>query len=433
MRMSDIIDKKKYDTEMSFEEIQYVIQGYVNGTIPDYQVSAWLMTIYFNGMSEEEAFYLTKAMIESGDQLDLSAISKVKVDKHSTGGVGDKVSLIIAPIIACFDLAMAKMSGRGLGLTGGTIDKLESILSINVEQPVDTFIDTVKSVGFALIGQTGNLVPADKKLYALRDVTGTVDSIPLIASSIVSKKIAAGNDIILLDVKFGQGAFMKDAESAKELAASMIGIGRRFNKKFAALITDMNQPLGSMIGNAFEVYESIEILKGRGNSQLRQICVDTVAYLLRLSEKFAELDEAIEQINKVIDDGSAYNKFAEYVQAFGGNLDVFEDEHWVFSASSKLEIKALSGGFIHRIDAETIGRAAMIAGAGREKKEDSIDHHAGIQFIKQYGDQVQEGDVVGYLHTNKSIAPALIAELQQAVHIKPCAPGEHKHIYSYME
>ena len=433
MRMSDIIDKKKYDTEMSFEEIQYVIQGYVNGTIPDYQVSAWLMTIYFNGMSEEEAFYLTKAMIESGDQLDLSAISKVKVDKHSTGGVGDKVSLIIAPIIACFDLAMAKMSGRGLGLTGGTIDKLESILSINVEQPVDTFIDTVKSVGFALIGQTGNLVPADKKLYALRDVTGTVDSIPLIASSIVSKKIAAGNDIILLDVKFGQGAFMKDAESAKELAASMIGIGRRFNKKFAALITDMNQPLGSMIGNAFEVYESIEILKGRGNSQLRQICVDTVAYLLRLSEKFAELDEAIEQINKVIDDGSAYNKFAEYVQAFGGNLDVFEDEHWVFSASTKLEIKALSGGFIHRIDAETIGRAAMIAGAGREKKEDSIDHHAGIQFIKQYGDQVQEGDVVGYLHTNKSIAPALIAELQQAVHIKPCAPGEHKHIYSYME
>lgn len=433
MRMSDIIDKKKYDTEMSFEEIQYVIQGYVNGTIPDYQVSAWLMTIYFNGMREEEAFYLTKAMIESGDQLDLSAISKVKVDKHSTGGVGDKVSLIIAPIIACFDLAMAKMSGRGLGLTGGTIDKLESILSINVEQPVDTFIDTVKSVGFALIGQTGNLVPADKKLYALRDVTGTVDSIPLIASSIVSKKIAAGNDIILLDVKFGQGAFMKDAESAKELAASMIGIGRRFNKKFAALITDMNQPLGSMIGNAFEVYESIEILKGRGNSQLRQICVDTVAYLLRLSEKFAELDEAIEQINKVIDDGSAYNKFAEYVQAFGGNLDVFEDEHWVFSASTKLEIKALSGGFIHRIDAETIGRAAMIAGAGREKKEDSIDHHAGIQFIKQYGDQVQEGDVVGYLHTNKSIAPALIAELQQAVHIKPCAPGEHKHIYSYME
>jgi len=433
MRMSDIIDKKKYDTGMSFEEIQYVIQGYVNGTIPDYQVSAWLMTIYFNGMSEEEAFYLTKAMIESGDQLDLSAISKVKVDKHSTGGVGDKVSLIIAPIIACFDLAMAKMSGRGLGLTGGTIDKLESIPSINVEQPVDTFIDTVKSVGFALIGQTGNLVPADKKLYALRDVTGTVDSVPLIASSIVSKKIAAGNDIILLDVKFGQGAFMKDAESAKELAASMIGIGRRFNKKFAALITDMNQPLGSMIGNAFEVYESIEILKGRGNSQLRQICVDTVAYLLRLSEQFAELDEAIEQINKVIDDGSAYNKFEEYVQAFGGNLDVFEDEHWVFSASTKLEIKALSGGFIHRIDAETIGRAAMIAGAGREKKEDSIDHHAGIQFIKQYGDQVQEGDVVGYLHTNKSIAPALIAELQQAVHIKPSAPGEHKHIYSYME
>ncbi|MBD3918731.1 thymidine phosphorylase [Paenibacillus sp. PR3] len=433
MRMSDIIDKKKYDTELSFEEIQYVIHGYVNGTIPDYQVSAWLMTVYFNGMSEEEAFYLTKAMIESGDQLDLSAISKAKVDKHSTGGVGDKVSLIIAPIIACFDLAMAKMSGRGLGLTGGTIDKLESIPNINVEQPVDTFIDTVKSVGFALIGQTGNLVPADKKLYALRDVTGTVDSIPLIASSIVSKKIAAGNDIILLDVKFGQGAFMKDAESAKELAASMIGIGGRFNKKFAALITDMNQPLGSMVGNAFEVYESIEILKGRGDSHLRQICVDTVAYLLRLSEQFAELDEAIEQINKVIDDGSAYNKFAEYVQAFGGNLDVFEDENWVFSCTSKLEIKALCDGYIHQIDAETIGRAAMIAGAGREKKEDSIDHHAGIQFIKQYGDEVQEGDVVGYLYTNKSIASELIADLQQAVHIKPSAPADHKHIYSYME
>lgn len=433
MRMSDLIDKKKYDTELSYEEIQYIINGYVKGTIPDYQVSAWLMTVFFNGMGEEEAYYLTKAMIESGDQLDLTAISKPKVDKHSTGGVGDKVSLIIAPIIACFDLAMAKMSGRGLGLTGGTIDKLESIPNINVEQPVDTFIDTVKSVGFALIGQTGNLVPADKKLYALRDVTGTVDSIPLIASSIVSKKIAAGNDIILLDVKFGQGAFMKDAESARELAASMIGIGGRFNKRFAALITDMNQPLGSMVGNAFEVYESIEILKGRGNPQLRQICAETVAYLLRLSDQYADLDEAIEKINQVIDDGSAYNKFAEYVHAFGGSLDVFEDEKWVFSASEKHEITALSSGYIHHIDAETVGRAAMIAGAGREKKEDSIDHHAGIQLTKQYGDEVQEGEVVGYVYTNKSIASEVINELQRAVHIKTSAPAAHSHIHAYME
>lgn len=433
MRMIDIIDKKKLDTELSFEEIQYVIHGYVNGTIPDYQVSSWLMTVYFNGMSEEEAFYLTKAMIESGDQLDLSAIAKAKVDKHSTGGVGDKVSLIIAPIIACFDLAMAKMSGRGLGLTGGTIDKLESIPNINVEQSVDTFIETVKSVGFALIGQTGNLVPADKKLYSLRDVTGTVESIPLIASSIVSKKIAAGNDIILLDVKFGQGAFMKDAESAQELAHSMIAIGGRFNKKFAALITDMNQPLGSFVGNAFEVYESLEILRGRGNPHLRQICVETVAYLLTLSEQVSNLDEAIEQINKVIDDGSAYNKFADYVHAFGGKLEVFEDEEWVFSASIKHELKATASGYIHHVDAETVGRVAMIAGAGREKKEDAIDHHAGIQLLKQSGDPVLEGEIVGYLYSNKSVSLELIDELQHAIHIETSLPAEHKHIYSYME
>ncbi|MFF2090198.1 thymidine phosphorylase [Paenibacillus sp. NPDC058174] len=412
--MIDLIQKKKDGQTLTFDEIQFFVNGYVSGEIPDYQMSAMLMAICFNDLSADESYYLTKAMVESGETVDLSEVKGVKVDKHSTGGVGDKVSLIIAPIIACFDVSMAKMSGRGLGSTGGTIDKLESIPNFKVELSREDFISVINRIGFSIIGQSGNIVPADKKLYELRDVTATVDSIPLISSSIISKKIASGADAILLDVKFGSGAFMKDVDSARLLADSMIKIGTKFGKKFMAVLTDMNQPLGRMIGNSLEIYESMEILSGEGDTRLREFCVDIAAHLLVLANSYLNYDDAVAAINKVISQGLAYNKFIEFIKAHGGNSEVLQDKKWFFESGDKIEVLAQQEGYLASIDASIIGQAAMQAGAGRNKKGDQIDYKAGIELKRTVGDKVAAGDVLCQVYTNKKREDINIEYLESA-------------------
>jgi len=400
MRFIDVITKKRNGKVLSSEEIDFFIKSYTQGEIPDYQVSALLMAIYFNGMNHEEATHLALAMRDSGDVMDLSQIKGVKVDKHSTGGVGDKVTLVLAPIVASLGAKVAKMSGRGLGHTGGTIDKLESIKGFHVELSPEAFIQQVKDIGISVIGQSGDIAPADKKLYALRDVTATVDIIPLIASSIMSKKLASGADAICLDVKVGHGAFMKNTKDATALAQLMVDIGRLAGKKVTAILTNMNQPLGHKIGNALEVYEAMETLKGRGPSDLLDVVTTIASQLLKDANISKDDDEAKRLITDSIRSGKAYQKFEAFVKAQGGDTSVlehFED----FLSSNKVEVIANKDGYIIDMDALSIGNAAMLLGAGRETKTDVIDMSVGIDLHKKIGDYIAKGDVIATLYVNQ--------------------------------
>lgn len=399
MRMIDIIEKKKLGKALSSQEIEFFVREYTDGNIPDYQAAALLMAVRLMGMNSEETAALTIAMAKSGEQSDLSKINGIKVDKHSSGGVGDKTTLIVAPIVAACGVPVAKMSGRGLGHTGGTLDKLESIPGFKIILPKERFFEIVNSVGFSLIGQSGNLAPADKKLYALRDVTATVDSIPLIASSIMSKKLASGADAIVLDVKSGSGAFMKDIPSAVDLAQQMVEIGNRAGRKTAALITNMNSPLGKAIGNSLEVIEAIECLKNRGEEDLTNLCVELAAYMLLLAEK-GSLEECRILARKTLEDGSALRKFAETISAQGGDARVIDDYSIFPQAKFFKQIFSQKSAYISEMDCQGCGISAMILGAGRAAKEDLIDHSAGIILAAKVGDFVEEGQLLATLYTN---------------------------------
>lgn len=400
MRMVDIIAKKRDGGELSKEEIEHFINGYTDGDIPDYQVSSLLMSIFFNDMTQEERANLTMAMVKSGDEIDLSAIEGVKVDKHSTGGVGDTTTLVLAPLVAALDVPVAKMSGRGLGHTGGTIDKLEAVDGFHVEITEQEFTDIVNRDKVAVIGQSGNLTPADKKLYALRDVTATVNSIPLIASSIMSKKIAAGADAIVLDVKTGDGAFMKDEEDAVELARAMVSIGNNVGRNTMAIISSMSEPLGYAIGNALEVKEAIDTLKGEGPEDLTALCLELGAQMAVLGGAAASLDEAKDKLRAAIDNGEALEKFRVFLKNQGGDASVVDDPSKLPQAEYQFEVKAEESGFVEEIAAEEIGIASAMLGAGRQTKEDEIDLAVGLVLKKKVGDRVEQGDTLAVIHSN---------------------------------
>ena len=400
MRMYDIIDKKRHGNVLNKEEIEYFVHGYVDGKIPDYQMASLLMAICINGMEDNELKNLTIAMADSGDKFDLSPVNGVTVDKHSTGGVGDKTTLIVAPIVASLGCKVAKMSGRGLGFTGGTIDKLESIEGYNVVIPKRQFIEQVNKIGIGLISSSGNLAPADKKIYALRDVTATVQSIPLIASSIMSKKIAAGSECILLDVKMGSGAFMQDLQSAIELAEKMVSIGKLAKRKTMAIITNMDTPLGYKIGNNLEVQECIEVLKGNGPEDLTNLCIELASCMLMLCTN-KEKDECLKLVKESISNGIALNKFRELVVAQNGNIELIDNPKLFKKSKYIEEVKADKTGYIVKMKTDEIGKVSGILGAGREDKEDIIDYTAGIVLTKKTGDFVNKGDTIALLHTSK--------------------------------
>ena len=401
MRMVDIIVKKRDKQELSKQEIEFFVDSYSKNQIPDYQASALLMAILLNGMNKEETFYLTNAMLHSGDIVDLSKIKGVKVDKHSTGGVGDKVSLVLGAMVASCGAKLAKMSGRGLGHTGGTLDKLESIPGFNIFLSEEQFINQVNDIGMAIIGQTANLDPADKKLYALRDVTGTVDSIPLIASSIMSKKLASGADTILLDVKFGEGAFMKNVEQAKKLASTMVEIGKYFNKDTKAEITSMENPLGRGIGNSIEVKEAVNTLLGKGPSDLVEICLSSGSTMLVQAKICSSLDQARKMLEDSITSKKAFQVFRKFVIAQGGDVSYIDDLSKFDTTKYVYQIKAKEDGYVKHINALTLGISAMKLGAGRATKEDSIDYAAGIYIDKKPGEFARKDDVLCTLYTNK--------------------------------
>ncbi len=410
MRIYDIIAKKRDGKELSSEEIGFFIEGYTCGDVEDYHMSALLMAIYLNGMTDDETYALTNSMVESGDVMDLFSISGVKVDKHSTGGVGDKTTLIISPIVAACGVKVAKMSGRGLGCTGGTIDKLESIPGFCTVLETEKFIKTVNSVGFSIVSQTKNLVPADKKIYALRDVTATVDSIPLIASSIMSKKIASGADYILLDVKTGSGAFIKEKSETIKFAKTMISIGEKAGKKVSAFITNMDIPLGNAVGNFLEIIEVCEILQGRGPQDLKEISVCLAAEMLHLAGK-GNFEECEKMVIESIDSGAAFAKFKEMVVAQGGDTCVLDSPQKYLKSECSFDVISDKDGYINSMNTEKCGIAAMILGAGRAKKDDCIDYHAGIIFAKKTGDYVYSGDVIATLYSSD------IKKCEQAAHI----------------
>lgn len=394
-----IIEKKANKLPLTEEDITFAVHGYAKGTIPDYQMASLLMAIRLQGMNKEETSLLTKAMVSSGDVVDLSSIEGITVDKHSTGGVGDKTSLIIGPIVSALGLKLAKMSGRGLGHTGGTIDKLESIPGFNTSLTSTQFLKQVNTIGMAIVGQTGQLVPADKKIYALRDVTGTVQSIPLIAASIMSKKIASGAHSILLDVKFGHGAFMKTVEQASDLAKTMVDIGFQLGRNTQAMLTDMNQPLGQTIGNRLEVLEAIDTLQGKGPTDLTTLCVEASAMMLVQGQAMKSLDEARKAIQSILKNGKAYQQFIAFVQAQGGDLHQFLKP---LDTPSKytVTIQAKEKGFIASMDALALGNLALTLGAGRQTKEDVIDMKAGIVLLKKLADRVNIGDPLMTLYTD---------------------------------
>ncbi|WP_044747942.1 pyrimidine-nucleoside phosphorylase [Bacillus alveayuensis] len=400
MRMVDLIEKKRDGHALTKEEIQFIIEGYTKGDIPDYQMSAFAMAVFFRGMTEEETAALTMAMVHSGDTIDLSDINGIKVDKHSTGGVGDTTTLVLGPLVASVGVPVAKMSGRGLGHTGGTIDKLESVPGFHVEIDNNEFIRLVNQNKIAVIGQTGNLTPADKKLYALRDVTATVNSIPLIASSIMSKKIAAGADAIVLDVKTGAGAFMKDLEGAKQLATAMVEIGKRVGRKTMAIISDMSQPLGFAIGNALEVKEAIDTLRGEGPKDLEELCLTLGSHMVYLAEKAASLEEARAMLEQAMKDGSALETFKTFLSAQGGDASVVDDLMKLPQAKYQFELEAKEDGYVSEIVADEIGTAAMLLGAGRATKESTIDLSVGLVLRKKIGDQVKKGESLVTIHSN---------------------------------
>ncbi len=403
MRMYDLILKKRHGEELSTEEINYFIENYSNGNIPDYQVSALLMALFFNKMNSRETADLTMAMVNSGDVLDLKEIEGIKVDKHSTGGVGDTTTLVLGPMVAALGIPVAKMSGRGLGHTGGTIDKLESFKGFSVEMPKEKFIENVNTIKLAVGGQTGDLAPADKKLYALRDVTATVDNVSLIASSIMSKKIAAGADAIVLDVKVGDGAFMKTPEDAKLLAKEMVSIGTHVGRKTVAIISDMDQPLGFAIGNALEVEEAIETLKGNGPKDLLELALELGSNMVVLAGKAKDTDEAKAMLMETIDKGTALAKLKEFVVAQGGDASVIDDTSKFPKAKYVLEVRAKESGFVSKIHSENMGLIAMELGAGRATKESIIDLAVGIVLDKKRGDKVEAGDILAYVHANDMV------------------------------
>lgn len=398
MRAVDIIRKKRFGGELTEREIAFMIAGLVDGSIPDYQISAWAMTVCFMGMTDKETAALTLAMANSGDTVDLSAISGIKVDKHSTGGVGDKTTLIVAPLVAACGVPVAKMSGRGLGHTGGTIDKLEAIPGFRTELSREDFFAQVNELGVAVIGQSGNIAPADKKLYALRDVTATVESIPLIASSVMSKKIAAGADAILLDVKAGDGAFMKTPEDAAKLASAMVAIGNQVGRRTVAVISDMDQPLGRTIGNALEVREAIEVLRGEGPDDLREVSLVLASHMLVLGGAAEDTETARVRLEAVISSGEALGKFAALLAAQGGDPDVTKDLSRLPQAPLKLPVASTQEGYVLGIEAEAIGLAAMMLGAGRATKDDQIDYAVGIELSAKPGDFVREGEPLAMLY-----------------------------------
>ena len=403
MRMVDLIIKKREGGALSREEIAFWIDGYVNGVIPDYQTSAMTMAILFRGMSEEEVINLTDLMEHSGDTLDLSNLKGVKVDKHSTGGVGDKTSLVLGPMVAACGATLAKLSGRGLGHTGGTLDKLESIPGLRIALSEKEFEEQVNSIGIAIAGQTQSLVPADKKMYALRDVTGTVESIPLIAASVMSKKLAAGTDAILLDVTLGNGAFMKDINQARTLAKLMVKIGNGLNRDTRAVLSNMNEPLGLAVGNALEVKEAITALHGEGPEDLMDLCYIAGSVMLVQAKVAKDEAEGRKMLEKVIRDGSAFTKFLEMVQAQGGDVEYILHPEKFEVAKNIVPIYAKNRGYVKNIDALEIGLSSMTLGGGRETLDDVIDMAAGIMLNKKVGDQVEEGEVLCYLHSNKNV------------------------------
>lgn len=400
MRMYDLIMKKREGNELSKEEIDFMIDGYTHGIIPDYQMSAMMMAIFFNGMNEEETLNLTMAMRDSGDKLDLSLIEGIKVDKHSTGGVGDKTSLALTPMVAACGIPVAKMSGRGLGHTGGTIDKLESFPGFSTEISTETFIKNVNEIGIAIMGQTAELAPADKKLYALRDVTATVDNLSLIASSIMSKKLAAGADAIVLDVKTGSGAFMKAEADAFGLAKAMVSIGNGAGRKTIGVVTDMDQPLGFAVGNALEVKEAIETLKGNGPEDFVELCLTLGSYMLMAGGKADNAEQARVQLEEVIANGKALDKLAEFVKAQGGNPEAVYDTSLLPSAAIIKEITATESGYISGITCDEVGICSLILGGGRETKESEIDLSVGIVLEKKIGDYVNKGETIALIHAN---------------------------------
>lgn len=408
MNVYEIIDKKKRGLELNQTEIEYLINGYVNNEIPDYQISAWLMAVYFQGMTDHELLALTNCMTKSGEIVDLSSIMGVKVDKHSTGGVGDKVTLVVAPIVAACGGKVAKMSGRGLGFTGGTIDKLEAIPGLKTALAEEDFFNMVNEIGLAVMGQSADIAPADKKLYALRDVTATVDSIPLIASSIMSKKLAAGSDKIVLDVTVGSGAFMKDKENAVQLAEKMVAIGNGAGKKTVAILTNMDVPLGKMVGNNLEVVEAIETLKGRGPEDLIAVVVEIASTMLYLAQ-IGTKEECMKKVKRVIADGSALEKLKLMVERQGGDGSYIENPDQFEKAIYQHEIIANNSGYIGKMNTEECGKAAVLLGAGREVKDDPIDMTAGIQFNKKTGDAVKQGDIVAIAYSSSK------EKLQQGV------------------
>ena len=411
MRAVDLIQKKRDGQELSSNEIQWLIEGYVAGTVPDYQMSAFAMAVYFQGMTTREISDLTMNMVKTGQEFDLSAIDGVKVDKHSTGGVGDKVTLILAPLVASFDVPVAKMSGRGLGHTGGTIDKLESIKGFQIERSQDEFIKQVQEIGVSVIGQSDQLVKADKLLYALRDVTATVDTIPLIASSVMSKKIAAGADAILLDVTVGEGAFMKTVDEARQLAQTMVNLGKAVGRKTVAVITDMSQPLGRAIGNRLEILEALEILQGKGRQDISHFICELAQIMLSL----ANVEKTVEEVRQHLENGKALKKFEEMVVAQGGDL---EDLYRPVKVGHVIDIPAQEDGIIAELPAMEFGLYAMRLGAGRAVKTDALDYETGIVFEKKVGDSVKQGEIVAKVYTNGKISPELVTDFQNYVKIK---------------
>lgn len=415
MRTVDLITKKRDGGELTESEINELIRGYTDGTIPDYQMAAMAMAIFFRGMTPEERANLTMAMVHSGEVIDLSGIAGIKVDKHSTGGVGDTTTLVLAPLVASIGVPVAKMSGRGLGHTGGTIDKLESIPGFHVEIDNEQFLELVNRNGLAVIGQSANLTPADKKLYGLRDVTGTVNSIPLIASSIMSKKIASGADAIVLDVKTGDGAFMKELDEAKELASCMVDIGNRVGRRTVAVLSDMSQPLGNAIGNALEVKEAIDTLRGVGPDDLTELCLTLGSHMTVLAGVAHNMEEARKLLEQSIASGRALEKFKTFLAAQGGDSSVVDDPARLPAAKYRYEVPARDTGFVSSIAAERIGTAAMLLGAGRATKESKIDLAVGIVLRKKIGDPVNAGESLAVIHANNEEVQQVIDEIYKSI------------------
>ncbi|MBL5008882.1 pyrimidine-nucleoside phosphorylase [Enterococcus lactis] len=417
MRMVDLIEKKRDGNELSKEEIEYIVTNYTNGKIPDYQVSALLMAIFYQDMTNEEITNLTLAIANSGDVIDLSSLEGIKVDKHSTGGVGDTTTLILAPLVASVGVTVAKMSGRGLGYTGGTLDKLEAIPGFQIELSDEAFVRIVNESKVAVIGQSGNLAPADKKLYALRDVTATVDSLPLIASSIMSKKIAAGADAIVLDVTTGDGAFMKNIEDARRLAKTMTSIGKLANRETVAVISDMSEPLGEAIGNSLEVVEAIETLQGNGPEDLVEMCYALGSQMVVLAGKAKTIDEARTLLQEALESGKALAKFKEMIQNQGGDPTIVEQPERILTAQYTMELPAKQSGVVSKIVANELGIAAMMLGAGRKTKEDDIDHAVGLKLHKKIGDTVTKGESLLTIYSNDKEISSVVELLYKYIEI----------------